>query len=415
MTNAALDDFVAAAKAVTIGECLSLLHLPAPKGGRGEYMGPCPQCGGRDRFSFNTIKNVWNCRGCAVGGHSALGLAGHVLGLNLSSQEGYLEACSAVLGRPIPGQTETETEEQRKAREQRAAALAKKAQEADEKRQKLAEKFRMIERRKAAEKWRRGYSPNNPTLRGYFEGRIGGFPKHTFLGLLEHEKYYDAGEAIYTGAAMVAPFVDETGNVIGCHLTWLDRNNPPKYRPNIVGKNGDKLPTKKMRGSKKGGLIPLVGFIENKGRILPAPDRHRMVVAEGIENVAAVCLAELNRQDTIYAAAGDLGNLAGPADPKSRFIHPAKTVEDKNGHRRPVYVAGPVPLFRKGQNDSIFVPPHITELVFIADSDSEQIMTAAAMARADARFKKAGRKIIVTWPPRGLDVADMMQQGQSND
>ena len=338
-----------------------------------------------------------------------------VLGLNLSSQEGYLAACSAVLGRPIPGQTETETEEQRKAREQRAAVLAKKAQEADEKRQKLAEKFRMIERRKAAEKWRRGYSPNNPNLRGYFEGRIGGFPKNTFLGLLVHEKYYDAGEAIYTGAAMVAPFVDEAGSVIGCHLTWIDLANPPKYRPNIVGKKGSKLPTKKMRGSKKGGLIPLVGFIENQGRILPAPDRRRMVVAEGIENVAAVCLAELNRQDTIYAAAGDLGNLAGPADPKSRFIHPTKTVEDKNGHRRTVYVAGPVPLFKKGQNDSIFVPANITELVFIADSDSEQIMTAAAMARAEARFKKAGRKIIVTWPPRGLDVADMMQQGQNND
>jgi Toprim domain/CHC2 zinc finger len=36
--------------------------------GRGERVGPCPVCGGRDRFSINVKKQVWNCRGCARGG-----------------------------------------------------------------------------------------------------------------------------------------------------------------------------------------------------------------------------------------------------------------------------------------------------------------------------------------------------------
>jgi Toprim domain/CHC2 zinc finger len=36
--------------------------------GRGECIGPCPLCGGRDRFSINVHKQVWNCRGCAKGG-----------------------------------------------------------------------------------------------------------------------------------------------------------------------------------------------------------------------------------------------------------------------------------------------------------------------------------------------------------
>jgi hypothetical protein len=36
--------------------------------GRGECVGPCPVCGGRDRFSINVKKQVWNCRGCAKGG-----------------------------------------------------------------------------------------------------------------------------------------------------------------------------------------------------------------------------------------------------------------------------------------------------------------------------------------------------------
>jgi hypothetical protein len=37
--------------------------------GRGsEREGPCPICGGTDRFSINTKKQVWNCRGCDEGG-----------------------------------------------------------------------------------------------------------------------------------------------------------------------------------------------------------------------------------------------------------------------------------------------------------------------------------------------------------
>jgi phage/plasmid primase-like uncharacterized protein len=33
-----------------------------------ELVGPCPKCGGTDRFSINTRKKVFNCRGCNVGG-----------------------------------------------------------------------------------------------------------------------------------------------------------------------------------------------------------------------------------------------------------------------------------------------------------------------------------------------------------
>src|SRR5262245_39982184 len=33
-----------------------------------ELVGPCPICGGTDRFAVNVIKRVWNCRGCRKGG-----------------------------------------------------------------------------------------------------------------------------------------------------------------------------------------------------------------------------------------------------------------------------------------------------------------------------------------------------------
>jgi hypothetical protein len=34
-----------------------------------EFVGPCPLCGGTDRFSINTRKQVFNCRQCRVGGN----------------------------------------------------------------------------------------------------------------------------------------------------------------------------------------------------------------------------------------------------------------------------------------------------------------------------------------------------------
>jgi phage/plasmid primase-like uncharacterized protein len=47
-----------------------------------EWAGPCLKCGGDDRFSVNTKKQVWHCRGCALGGADAISLVMHVRGLD---------------------------------------------------------------------------------------------------------------------------------------------------------------------------------------------------------------------------------------------------------------------------------------------------------------------------------------------
>jgi Toprim domain/CHC2 zinc finger len=53
--------------------------------GRGpERFGPCPVCSGRDRFSINTKKNVWNCRGCAKGGN-VIALVQHIDGVDFKT------------------------------------------------------------------------------------------------------------------------------------------------------------------------------------------------------------------------------------------------------------------------------------------------------------------------------------------
>jgi hypothetical protein len=42
--------------------------------GRIERVGPCPICGGDDRFAININKQKFNCRGCERGGNDAISL-----------------------------------------------------------------------------------------------------------------------------------------------------------------------------------------------------------------------------------------------------------------------------------------------------------------------------------------------------
>jgi phage/plasmid primase-like uncharacterized protein len=62
-----------------------------------EWAGPCPVCGGDDRFSVNTVLQAWNCRRCKRGGRDSISLVGHALGLDLKSGEGFNEALDYLL------------------------------------------------------------------------------------------------------------------------------------------------------------------------------------------------------------------------------------------------------------------------------------------------------------------------------
>ena len=58
-----------------------------------EYIGPCPLCGGDDRFAVNIKKQIFNCRGCKVGG-DVINLVRHLDGV------GFVEACTTLAGPP---------------------------------------------------------------------------------------------------------------------------------------------------------------------------------------------------------------------------------------------------------------------------------------------------------------------------
>jgi putative DNA primase/helicase len=69
--------------------------------GRGiNRAGPCPRCGGVDRFGVNLKKQIWNCRGCSVGG-DIIALVRHLDGV------GFVAACKVLVGEhPRTGATE---------------------------------------------------------------------------------------------------------------------------------------------------------------------------------------------------------------------------------------------------------------------------------------------------------------------
>src|SRR5690242_9834357 len=60
-------DWITRAKAVPIEEELGRRGVPIVGRGK-DRCGACPVCGGRDRFSINTVKGVFNCRGCQARG-----------------------------------------------------------------------------------------------------------------------------------------------------------------------------------------------------------------------------------------------------------------------------------------------------------------------------------------------------------
>lgn len=408
MGNASIDDFIARAKIVTVTAAAEAFGFQL---GTAEYSGPCPRCSqGKDRFSIHPGKQAFNCRSCG-GGRDGIGFMAHVHHLDLKSRTGFIEACSAALGEPIPEGGERETDEERAERLARLAALKAQAEEKARETERKQAEFRERDIRKA-----RGIYSNAiadaDDVRQYLKLRTGYVVPDEMLRTLrgrDRHTYYlkdDYGRSAerHCGPAMIAAFVTLDGEVTGCHQTWIDLHNAPKYRPNLgLDGKGRVLPTKKMLGSKRGSLIPCLG----------STHRTRWIGGEGIENVVAIAGYEGFRADTFYFATGDLGNLAGPAEGASEFKHPFLTKKSSNGRSLTIDVPGPVPKVGQSPRDAFQVADHVTDLVLIADGDSEFYMTASAMARGKTRLSREGRSIDIWWPPEGMDFASLLSAQNS--
>lgn len=372
-----------------------LKKLSSSKAGT-EYAGPCPRCGGDDRFAINTRKRLFNCRG-AVGGN-VIGMVEHVLGLD------FIAACEWIVGEPPPDRERALTDDDRAKLEK----LAAERQANDQKRESDDNAFRARERRTLYDIWRVA-DPDAPELADYLALRLGplfaSLPRELRprLRLVRDMPYYrgggDRGDILACAPAMVAPLVDTAGKFRALHFTYLDLAAPEgKLRIFDPDKPNELLTAKKMRGSKKGHWIELCRPASEVAR--------QMILGEGIEKTAAVWLAlRLDGRDLSATAAWvacDLGNLGGKAAYTVR--HPTRRHE-KSG--RPVMVGGPEPDLA---SPAIVIPDSVEDLVLLGDSTSDRFETERALARASRRYERAGRAVRVAWQPDGADFDDVIRE-----
>jgi hypothetical protein len=85
--------------------------------GRVDRCGPCPQCGGKDRFSINTRKQVFLCRGCVARGN-VIALVRFLDGCSFLKAIEYLTGERAPApSRPAPAATDAPRDDDRDARD----------------------------------------------------------------------------------------------------------------------------------------------------------------------------------------------------------------------------------------------------------------------------------------------------------
>ena len=100
MRAAATNDRVADAdiersQAVSLAD-IAIEHRIILKRSGGEFVGPCPLCGGTDRFAINSKKQVFNCRGCNGKGRGAIAFIQWLDGV------GFRDAVEILIGQQKP-------------------------------------------------------------------------------------------------------------------------------------------------------------------------------------------------------------------------------------------------------------------------------------------------------------------------
>lgn len=390
------DAWVNEARAVTVAELVDRRGIRLGKGAV-ERMGPCPVCGGTDRFGINVRKNVFICRGSGRGG-DAIALVQYLDGAD------FLGACETLTGRQPPrgeGTRASPEDLAARAEERRAKEAAREAS---------SDRYREKERRALYAHWLGAKPAPGSPVQAYFELRRLKLSPFMPLRYMPVAPYFHGREPdgrggtcariIHRGPAMVAEITDATGTFAGLHTTWLDLSQPKGKAAIFDPDTGEVLPAKKVRGSKQGNRILLV----RAGSGAPVAQ----IAGEGIETVCAVWTAlsgageDLRR--TEFVSGVDLGNLAGKA--LDRVPHPTRTATDARGRTRASMVPGAEPDF---ESAAMFVPPAIQRLTLLGDGDSDPFATGLSMERARCRHAATVPHVAVAWPPAGMDFDDLLR------
>lgn len=369
----------------------------------GKQVGPCPVCGGgkgAGRFEVKADGESWVCAVCEDGG-DVIRLVEKIEGCS------FVAACERLGG--------TRTADPEAVARLQAEREAKRA-----KREAEAARYREAERRRLHKMWEGAERlPGTPAERYLTVTRGLILPAKTpglrylpaaayFHGEEEDERGQRTPAVLHRGPALLAAFIRPDGYFGGLHLTWLTDRDPPAKLMLTDPATGELLPAKKMRGSKTGAHILFARAATGLQVCAKTQTRRSaprvLVIGEGIETVGSVYTALVGAGrpvgDWEFWAAGDLGNLAGPAI--ETLAHPLL----KQPSGRPHRVPGPMPDFAK---PGLSIPDSVTELLLLGDGDSDEVLTHYAMERVARRYTREGRTIRIAFARAGADYNSMLR------
>jgi hypothetical protein len=289
----AFETWVADAKAIAIEREVERRGIVLR--GRVEKEGPCPVCGGTNRFSINTKKQIWNCRGCAKGG-DVIALVQHIDGCT------FHEAVEYLTGRASDHEVKRDPE-----REARIAAD-------NAKREREAAEYDERQRRKAAWLWSHRQELTEDCPAGLYlrrRGYRGEFPP-TLGYLPPRDAHPPAMIAAFALVPEVEPGVlDQPRNVQQVHLTRL---MPDGHKAALE-------PVKIIIGPGQG--LPIV--------LAPPTDLLGLAITEGVEDGLSVYQAT-GLGVWVAGAAGRMPALAAAIpdyiECVTIFAHADKTGQD---------------------------------------------------------------------------------------
>jgi hypothetical protein len=345
--------------------------------------GPCPVCGGTDRFAIHTKKDTFLCRRCGITGHGVIDLV-----MKTESVE-FTRACEIVTGRSASQPVDE------------AAAARARARNDEEARKRADEELRYREqaRKGAYGIWRRAQAVNWGTLEGDVVGYLDQCRRIAPAGLMgvqlreiaNHpwtERQGSLRVTVHGGPAMIAAVTRPDGTFGAVHQTWLDIEQPNGKVVLPPAADGSERPSKKVLGVKKGGAI----------RLFTPEGARRIVMGEGIETTLTA-LAFNHEAETAYWAGVDLGNMAGRAAraESGGQIWDQPDLDDRD----------------------CFLPPEwCEELVYLCDSDEASTHTEEKVIRGLRRALHVRQEnsdlpaLTVSYVPplgEGMDLNDLVR------
>jgi len=384
------ESWVERARQKSVFEAYDMLGcLPLKKSSEG-VTGPCPVCGGDDRFSLVKKKNIFSCRNCGPdpGAGDAIDLVKFVNGVE------FVEAVKFLTGEDPPkgsANSDAPPRDDTAIREWRAEERARRDTEDKQKAVKQAEAVAgaqdLFARAKPfpgslADKYMRG---RGVMLEPEQSADLRFVPALDYRGFADSKK--ETSETVLGQfPCMLAAIRDAQGKFIGVHRTYLDPDGKGKLKP-----PGDttRNNAKKVFGLQKNGHIRLGPIMED------------MVMGEGIETTSSWYQFGIGPQQVGMMVGINLDNMMGWCT--DTVPHPASK------DTRAKIPNGVPDMERPG----VIFPEGVKRVIRLGDGDSDYYATRAKMLSALRRDQANGITSMAHFAPEGLDFNNVLQREES--